>query len=162
MNQTMPRTLTRGRTQEVSSKPATDYGWDAIDSIKPVNKDFATEFKPEENKTYIVKFLAPKFLTAYRQHWINELKGKKSWICTKTLDNHEADCPLCDIADQPRLHVVFNVLDLTKPDKPEVKIWTVTSAKLRKNLEAQAKEPQTSPLDRDNLYWKVFRVGEGT
>lgn len=148
------------RKPREKASPDAPMGWDAFDKLKPKTADYAEKMAPDTDES-VFKFVEERFATVYRLHWI-ERKGKRSWICLKTYANPEADCPLCEIGDVPRVNVVYNVIDFANPEKPENKIWVVTSKKLQEQIKNYAEQTKTSPLNRANLYWKVSRVGEGT
>jgi hypothetical protein len=116
---------------------------------------FPETFRPTD-EAVIVKFLEPVPFFTYRQHWLDEAEGKKSFTCLGD------DCPLCDdLADSPALKVCFNVLDYSDPDKPEVKVWSVGS-RLAQVIEQFSLDKKTSPLDREDLFWAVSRSGKGS
>lgn len=55
----------------------------------------------------LIKFLDEEPSLTYYEHWLNELDGKTSFVCLGD------DCPLCEIGDDPRYRVCFDVIDLS-------------------------------------------------
>jgi hypothetical protein len=121
---------------------------------------FADEFKPASGTPTLLKFLEDGPFDVYNQHWINEVgEGeRKSYVCRddEYFDDDDG-CPLCDIGDNPSTYSLFNVLDLTNPRKPEVKVWK-TSPTVTDKLDRASQDKKTSPLDREDLYFEVEMV----
>lgn len=118
--------------------------------------DFADEFRPSKIKgSTLIKFLEDGPFDNYLQHWIDELK-KHSYVChdDEYFDDYQDGCPLCEIGDKPKTVSLYNILDLTDPRKPKVKIWApgVTVSDL---IERLAESSKTSPINRDDLYFEV-------
>lgn len=130
-------------------------GFGAYSSKKRASGDFAKEFKPGENKPTLIKLLEEGPFDSYNQHWINELK-RKSYVC---LDDEEyfgadSECPLCEIGEDARTFGLFNILDLSNPRKPEVKVWAAPPTVTDKFARA-SEEKKTSPLNREDVYFEV-------
>jgi len=68
----------------------------------------------------LIKFLDGEPSLTYYEHWLNELDGKKSFVCLGD------DCPLCEIGDDPRYRVCFDVIDLSGPGDPKAGVWRAT------------------------------------
>lgn len=129
-------------------------GWGSYNKQKSESGDFPENLKVTD-EAILIKFLDDEPFYVYRQHWI-ERSGKKSFTCLS--DN----CPLCDeLGDRPRLQVLFNVIDFTDADNPEVKVWTV-GTRVAGALKNFAADKKTSPLNRENLYWSVSKSGKGS
>jgi hypothetical protein len=124
-------------------------GWGSYEKTKQATSSFPDDFKAS-GEAVIVHFLDDEPFLVYLQHWI-ERQGKRSWTC---LENR---CPLCDDAgDKPSQQVLFNVVDFTDPEDPQVKVWRAGPmiADILKNF---AKDKKTSPLNRDDLYFSVSK-----
>jgi hypothetical protein len=64
----------------------------------------------------LIKFLDGDFiLTLY----LHDVKGQ-GLVCLGD------DCPLCDIGDSPKFYALINVIDLSNPRKPALKLWYAT------------------------------------
>lgn len=84
--------------------------------------DFPDRFKVGDNEV-LVKFLNDDFVITYYEHWIEEFKGEKRQMSFVCLGD---DCPLCDIGDDPKFYALINVVDLSNPRKPALKLWYAT------------------------------------
>ncbi|MDX3260726.1 hypothetical protein PV336_16015 [Streptomyces sp. MI02-2A] len=124
-------------------------GWGSYEKTKQATSNFPDDFKAS-GEAVIVKFLDDEPFLVYLQHWI-ERTGKRSFTC---LENR---CPLCDdLGDKPSQQVLFNIVDFTDPDDPQVKVWRAGPmiADILKNF---ANDRKTSPLNRDDLYFSVSK-----
>jgi hypothetical protein len=132
-------------------------GFSSYRQKKRTGGGFADEFKPANSTPTLIKFLEDGPFDVYNQHWINEVgEGeRKSYVCRddEYFDDDDG-CPLCDIGDNPSTYSLFNVLDLTNPRKPEVKVWR-TSPTVTDKLDRASQDKKTSPLDREDLYFDV-------
>jgi hypothetical protein len=148
-----PAPRRRRAAEEERPAAVAGSGWDAFDKQRSESGDFAEEFKPDEEEV-LIKFLDDAPIAVYRQHWI-ERTGKKSFTCLGDR------CPLCeDLGDKPRGLAAFNVIDLSDPESPVVKVWVVGTI-VAETLKNYAKKEKTSPLNRDDLYFSVSRSGKG-
>jgi len=150
----------RGRSRsEASSEGPKDRGtvsegWGGVAKNQKDSGSFPTDFKVGDEEV-LFRFLESEPFTSYRQHWFNELQGKKSFVCLGD------DCPLCDeIGDRPSTVAAFNVLDLTDPDDPTVKVWRA-GVRVTSLIKKRADNPKTSPLDDPNHYFVVSKSREG-
>jgi hypothetical protein len=129
-------------------------GWGSYNKQKSEGGDYAEQLKVTD-EAVLIKFLEDEPFVVYRQHWL-ERQGKRSFTC------HGEGCVLCDdLGDKPRLQACFNVVDLTDPDNPEVKVWIV-GTRVAGALKNFAADKKTAPLDRENLYWAVSKSGTGS
>lgn len=85
---------------------------------------FPDKLTVREDTRYLIKFLDDDFfITFYEHNLYNDFKGQKrqmSFVCLGK------DCPLCEIGDSPGFKALINVVDLTNPRKPELKVWYAT------------------------------------
>ena len=137
-------------------------GFDSFSQKRAKTSNYADEFKPKDNTPTLIKFLDPEPFDNYNQHWVDDVKkgDPKSYMCYDDEyhpDFEEQGCPLCDIGEPAKTYSLFNVLDLTNPNKPENKVW-VTSPAVTDILERMSTNNRTSPLDRDDLYFEVEKV----
>jgi hypothetical protein len=143
-------------------KSTAGRGWGGYDKVKDSGGgDFAKTWQVPTKST-LIKFLEPEPFSTYAEHWLDGMgKGKKkSFVCLGD------DCPLCDdLGDRPRGYALFNLLDLSDPDNPEVVAWKV-GRQVANIIKAYADDKKTSPIDRVDLYWAVHRTenktGKGT
>src|SRR5262249_16274599 len=88
--------------------------------------NFPDRFKVEEKTEYVVKFVDDDFFITYYEHeFFQEFKGEKR---QKTFICLGQDCPLCAVCgeDHAKFYALINILDLTNPRKPELKVWYLT------------------------------------
>ena len=136
------------------SKPnSTGKGWKAFKQKREERSDYVKNYKLRDQAA-LIKVLDEEPFSVYAEHWIDELKGKKSFVCIGE------DCPLCDIGEKPRVYSLFNILDLDDPDDPKVLPWKVSQT-VTDILEGYAEDKKTSPLNREDLYWSVHKTGGG-
>lgn len=124
-------------------------GWSGGREIRESTSDFAEEFRPEKDVTYIIKFLEEEPFGNFKQHWI-ERTGKRSFTCMGV------DCPLCGLGDKPSGRYGFNVLVLSE-NEPVVRAWFVGPREFN-SLEKKASDPKQGPLPRH--YWTVLKTGK--
>lgn len=126
-------------------------GWGAAKALQSEGGDYTTEFRLTEEGS-LVKFLEDAPMAAYRQHFLREKDGKKSYIC---LGN---GCPLCqDLGHTPDKKFAFNVVDLTQPTYAVSLL--VAGPRLLGILE-KSNSGKNGPLDKH--YWEISRSGTGT
>lgn len=159
-----PRRGRRDRDQGGSRRRSGTRGFSSYSSKKRSSGSFADEFKPGANNPTLIKILDEEPFDTYNQHWVDDLpKGeRKSYVCLDDdyFGDKREECPLCEIGEGARTFALFNVLDLSNPRKPEVKVWAAT-ATVTDHLERAAAEKKTSPINRDDLYWEVELVKKG-
>lgn len=146
----------RAKRKSPAARPPSTAGkgWGSYNKQKSEGGDYAEQLKVTDEAT-LIKFLEDEPFVVYRQHWL-ERQGKRSFTC------HGDGCVLCDdLGDKARLQACFNVVDLSDPDQPEVKVWTV-GTRVAGSLKNFAADKKTSPLDRENLYWAVSKSGTGS
>lgn len=152
----------RGRSGGRSSgrrKPSGGFG--SYQSKRQERSEFKdNKFVPESDEPTLIKILDEEPFDVYFQHWVDEgdARGKTrhSFMCRDDADFFEdTDCPLCAVGVNTDTKALFNVLDLSNPNKPEVKVW-VTSVTIADILQRMAESDRTSPLNREDLYFEVI------
>jgi len=146
------------RSSRESTRPAgrsgAARGWDAVRRAKSTKKDFQENLKIGDDEI-LIHFLEDEPYAVYRQHWIQEAEGRKSFSCL------EEDCPLCErLGDRPSARVLFNVAEMTAGG-PVVRTWSM-GVRLAEKIETLGSKARTSPIDRLDLYWAVSKSGKGT
>jgi hypothetical protein len=143
-------------------------GFSSYSQKKRSTGSYADDFKVEANKPTLIKLLDAEPFDVYNEHWLDEFKGtgaRLSYVCLDDeyfTDEDEkyrdedgnVSCPLCGLGERARTKSLFNVLDLTNPRKPEVKVWS-TPPSVTDIFERMAGEKKTQPLDREDLYFEV-------
>lgn len=134
-------------------------GFASYSQKKRTNSSFADEFKPQANEPVLIKFLDAEPFDVYNQHWVEEGnasgKTRHSFVCRDDeYFDDEDGCPLCDVGEPASTYSLFNILDLTNPRKPEVKVWR-TSPAVTDKLERASRDKKTSPLNREDVYFEV-------
>lgn len=125
-------------------------GWGAAKALQSEGGDYTQEFRLTEEGS-LIKFLEDAPLAAYRQHFLREKEGKKSYICLGR------GCPLCDdLGHSPDKKFAFNVVDLTQ-DTYGVSLL-VAGPRLLGLLEKH-NSGKNGPLDKH--YWEISRSGTG-
>jgi hypothetical protein len=140
-------------------------GFASYSQKKRSNSDFADEFKPEANKSTLIKFGDPEPFDVFHQHWVEEGnasgKTRHSFVCRDDEyfgdSEDDRECPLCEIGEPASTYSLFNIIDLTNPRKPETLVWKTSPAVTDKLMRA-SEDKKTSPLDREDLYFEVTMV----
>lgn len=145
--------------EERPKRKAMKGGWGTADRAKDSNSDWAAEVKLSSDEV-VYKFLDDAPFVVYREHWIDERKGKKSFICLNDPDVKPKPgvCPLCDIGDKGRIKSAFNVL-LLEPDADPVLQVLVAPPTLTGQLKDK-NEGSRGPLIE--AYWGLSRSGKGS
>jgi len=142
-------------------------GWDVLNDTYEQGKTRADGYYPRlevSPEPIVVAFLEEAPFVAYKQHWVEWAKGRKSFVCLRE------DCPLCDppshIPDEARRQIarttpkfMFNVVKLREvwEDAPlEVKVLECGST-VASQLAEYARQPRTSPISKPEVYWAVSR-----
>lgn len=125
-------------------------GWGAAKALQSEGGDYTAEFKLTEDGT-LVKFLEDAPVAVYKQHFLREKEGKKSYIC---LGN---GCPLCqDLGHTPDKKFAFNVVDLTQET---IGVSLLVAGPRLLGVLEKANSGKYGPLDRH--YWEISRSGTG-
>lgn len=143
---------TRSDDDDYSGPSTVSSGWGAVKKYKAATSGYPDQFKATDEEK-LVAFIEDEPFTAYLEHWVNEMpKGqKKSFVCLGD------GCPLCAIGHKPRSIAVFNIVDFTDPQNPELKVWQAGPGPLGK-IEQRADNSRTSPINKDGLYFAVSSV----
>lgn len=135
-----------------ATRSSVGKGWHGYEGL-PSGGDWVKTWAIPKKPT-LIKILDEEPFSTYAEHWLDEQKGKKSFVCLGE------DCPLCDdLGDRPSGYALFNILDLTDPDHPKVEVWK-TGKRVAGILRNYAEDKKTSPLNREDLYWSIFKSGE--
>lgn len=149
-----------GADFDVNARPAQatsgaiKSGWEAAEKMTTPSGSFPIDFKPSE-ALQVVKFLDENgpFAT-YKQHFLTNKPGKKSYICLKPSGQ---DCPLCTVLEhKPDDKRGFTIVNLSAEGGPQRQILTATPPLFRTLLAANS-SPQ-GPLTKN--YWALSRTGE--
>lgn len=131
-------------------------GWGGADELNQGN-DFvkSLSFKNEAHRDgsmqyFIVKFLDEEPYANVRIHWLNERKGKKSFVCIGD------DCPLCDVGAEAKSEYRFNLAVFTDAE-PVLRSYHA-GWKIYKKIKALAESRMTAPLPRRT--YVLSRTGE--
>lgn len=131
-------------------------GWEHGKRVNDSTSSFANRLKPSEEGD-IIKFLEKTGpYVDYKQHWIDELKGRKSFVCLEGFDDR--DCPLCVMGDKPAVRHCFNVALIAPGLEPELKSFEV-GIQLFETLRNYASNERTGPLDKH--FWEVRKPKKG-
>jgi hypothetical protein len=133
-------------------------GWGTADRARDANSDWASEVKLTADEQ-VFAFLDDAPFVVYGQHWVDERKGKKSFVCLNDADQKSKPgvCPLCDIGDKPRVFSAFNVILLEEGNDPMLQVLTAAT---RFTTQLKDKnESRNGPLTKD--YWGLSRSGKG-
>lgn len=124
-------------------------GWKGAERAKAGTGSFAEEFKVTKERA-LFKCLEADPFVSYKQHWIDGIKGKKSWPCIG------ADCPLCEIGASLAAKSCFNVFDM-QDGLNKILILGVKGLNL---LEALDKDRTTGPIGRSDMYYAIANTGD--
>lgn len=141
---------------ETPTESTVATGWGGYKKNRDESKrGFNDDFKVEADaEPVLVQFVDDAPYASYQEHWIKELGAgeRKTYICLG------AKCPLCnELGDEPnRFLVLFNVIDFTDPDSPELKTWKA-SANPAGAIEERALAKGSSPINKPGLYFAVSK-----
>lgn len=130
-------------------------GWGNAEQVRSADSPFAQKLKIDQEPV-LVKFLEDDPYTSYRQHWINERQGQKSFTCIS--DMHAKGCPLCDAGHRPSARFAFNVAQLSEDGDPVIKSYEVGPRDID-TLKNFHTDPRQGPLPKH--YWAISRTGKG-
>lgn len=145
----------RGRGRGGNAPKNTAKGWGGYKAKRQETSDYVKNYAlPDKAPGEIIKIMDEEPFSVYAEHWLDEKEGKKSYVCIGE------GCPLCAIGDKPRVYLLFNVLDLRDPENPVVAPWKVSQT-VGDVLEGFASNSKTSPINREDLYFSVYKTGGG-
>lgn len=141
--------------EEVPSRASiVQAGWDSAKKAMANAGGFTDEFKFTDSQQ-VVKFLSSDPIAVYRQHWLDQKEGKKSFVCLG------ARCPLCRlVGDSPSQKIAFSVLNLSTPGnngEPFAPQLLIVGTRLANQLEKLNNDPKVGPLDK--AFWALSKTG---
>lgn len=137
--------------EEAPRSSSVAAGWGAAKALATEGGDYANEFKLSEDDT-LIKFLEDAPFFSFRQHFLREKEGKKSFVCLGR------GCPLCeDLGHSPDKKFAFNVVDLSETT-PQVQML-LAGPRLLGVIE-KAHGGKYGPIDKP--FWAISRAGKGT
>lgn len=125
-------------------------GWGGYDTVKSVGGSYNRPWTLPDDPT-IVKIMDEEPFANYAEHWVTLSEGKRSFTCLG--DN----CPLCDAGVQRQSATCFNILVFENPEKPTLEFWKVSKT-VAATLKTFSENKATSPLNREDLYFEVFKT----
>jgi len=141
----------------VSSAPRTiKRGWAAAENTKSASSIYAQNLKLTEDPV-IIKFLEDEPYASFRQHWLSDRKGQKSFTCIA--DMEPKGCPLCAMGDRPATRFAFNVALLERNSEAVIRSYEV-GPRVIDQLKNFHTDPRQGPLTKH--FWAVSRTGKGT
>ena len=129
-------------------------GWGNAEQVKTADSPYAQNLKLGEEEV-VVKFLEDDPYVSYRQHWINERQGQKSFTCISDL--HEQGCPLCDAGHRPSSRFAFNVALLVPGEDPLLRSYEF-GTRVIDQIKSFHQNPKTGPITKH--YWAISRTGK--
>jgi len=141
-----PTPRKKGAKAVGARRGVTTTGWGGADELGGSgdfikNLDWKNEAARQgDTLWFILKFLEDEPFANVKIHWINERKGKRSFVCIG------ADCPLCDVGSDVKTEMRFNVAWFTEDD-PLLKSWNA-GWKIYKKIKSYAEAPLTKPLSK--------------
>lgn len=129
-------------------------GWGSVDTVKQQDSPYAQRVKVTGDPV-LVRFLQDDPYAHYRQHWINERQGQKSFTCIDGV--HEQGCPLCAAGHRPSARFAFNVALMTE-EGPLLRSYEVGPRDID-SLKNFHNHPTQGPLSKH--YWAISRTGSG-
>jgi hypothetical protein len=106
----------------------------------------------------LIKILAgAEDVFTFRQHWVPQGGGggDRPYTCI----GKAKGCPLCELGDYAGQVIVLNVLHLSNPEEPDIKILQL-GIKAWKSLEGVAKSKKTGKVDIEKGYYTVTKTGK--
>lgn len=143
--------------QDVPEAPAVPVtaGWGGMEAVAAAGSDFAQYLKVEERPTVFKILDDDGPFDSYMSHWVDEIEdGSKSVRCW----GPDSGCPLCTVGDKAKkFSACFNVVSLSDPDHPALKIWEA-GIRLARQLKEIHENARQGPLDRHNLYFAISKT----
>jgi len=143
------------RVKDTGEETVIGEGWSS-DKRASTSGGKIPAFKvPDEGEEILFKFIQERPFAPFWQHWLRGRQGKQNFVCIaepKKGTKPEVRCPLCDIGDVPKSADYFNVIDLSDPANPVLKVW-YASADPAKAIRERSEVKRTSPINREDLYF---------
>lgn len=98
-------------------------GWAGSKKIAEETSDFGDRFSLDEDDFDLIAFLEDEPFDSIGRHYINELRGRKSFTCPGK--NGPYECPLCKIGDKARKYDYWIIVVFDETEGPVPKIWMV-------------------------------------
>lgn len=120
------RGRSRGRGRGGDDAPLTrtpNRGWAGSKKVAEETSDFGDRFQLNEDDFDLIAFLEDEPFDSIGRHYINELRGRKSFTCPGKHGPY--DCPLCKIGDKARKYDYWLVVEFDENEGPVPKIWMV-------------------------------------
>lgn len=134
---------------------AANPGWEAAERLAGASQGNSSHFKLTDERQ-LIAFIVGAPIDSFHQHWIDHLKGQKSFRCSGV-----DTCPLCAAGDKPRASYTFWVLHFEETDEgiePTAKRFNVGVKALRQ-LRAIDEDPKRGgPLNQ--RFFSVWKTGE--
>jgi hypothetical protein len=128
-------------------------GWAVGKRSSSSNFEKVNVFKVEKADTEVlIKFLEPYSFAPIFQHWLLGENGKRIAVTCIV-----KECPLCARGDRPKSCDYMNVIDMSDPANPELKLWYASPSPAAA-IKQRADNKRTSPINRDDLYFVVYKV----
>ena len=136
-------------------------GWKTAKKVAASSASYASELDLK-NGAKLVKFLAwddgqgneeSGPLVVYKQHFVEKLEGKKSFLCRQ---DEFGDCPFCDAGIRADAKFAFAVVEVA--DEPVLTVFTVSPKTLETLLALDS--GRSGPLV--NGYWEINKTGKGS
>lgn len=135
-------------------------GWGAANSQIDSNSDYASTFKPEENVTYVIRFLEGDPYVTFNRHWIKRPSQKGGTVnipftCLRS-EGINKPCPLCDVlGDAPKSVTSFNIAQVEREGDVALKSFDCT-AKTFKTIQNFSRDPLYTPISK--RWWAVKKT----
>jgi hypothetical protein len=117
-------------------------GWDTLKDER-AKKSNGNRLAPKD-KEVIIHFMEEEPFAVYQQHWV----GNRSYSCPGE------KCPLCDQGYDTRTLALFNVVDM----KTAASLYWEAGPNAAKKIIEASERKQSSPINRDDLYFAINRT----
>lgn len=144
---TMRDTKSRDKTP---ANRASAIGTGGFAAYKKASRERSQEYPRLEvdDQPQLLKFAEPEPFALIFRHWVPTERGRRPWTCLGD------DCPLCDVGDQAKEVLFFNVITVADAS---LKVWEASKDPARQ-IQKRYDDSASSPLDRDDLYFAVSKA----
>lgn len=132
----------RGAEPEAKRSASKGGGWDTLKDER-AKKSSGNRLAPKD-KEVLIHFMEEEPFAVYQQHWV----GQRSYSCPGE------KCPLCEQGYDTRTLALFNVVDMQTANSL---YWEAGPNAAKKIIEASERK-QSSPINRDDLYFAINRT----